>query len=191
MLNQPKLAVLASSRGSNFEVICKHLKVSLLITDGICGALGVARDHRILNLTIKRAKENFDREDFTRKILVALQCMDIRVVAMAGFMTILHPCIFREYKGVILNLHPSLLPDFKGAHAVRDALASGRQVTGCTVHIATAELDAGLILAQRRVPVLDGDTEETLHARIKEEEHKLYPGIIKNMLEGFRPFVHP
>ena len=103
----------------------------------------------------------------------------IDFVAMAGFMTILDSVIFDDYGSKILNTHPSLLPSFKGDHAVRDALAFGAKVTGCTIHVATEKLDDGKILAQEVVPVFGDDTEDTLHERIKRVERVLYPRTIR------------
>jgi phosphoribosylglycinamide formyltransferase-1 len=97
-------------------------------------------------------------------------------------MTVLASPMFDSFSGRVLNTHPSLLPAFPGAHAVRDALAYGAKVTGCTVHVATVDVDGGPILAQEAVPVLDGDTEATLHERIKSVERRLYPGVVKELL---------
>jgi phosphoribosylglycinamide formyltransferase-1 len=101
---------------------------------------------------------------------------------MAGFMTILGPAAFSTFPERVLNTHPSLLPAFPGAHAVRDALAYGVRVTGCTVHLATEQVDHGPILAQESVPVLRHDDEATLHERIKAVERRLYPSIIEELL---------
>jgi phosphoribosylglycinamide formyltransferase 1 len=105
------------------------------------------------------------------------------VVCLAGYMRILGPAVVRAYRGRMLNVHPSLLPAFPGAHAVRDALAWGVRITGCTVHLVDEEVDHGPIVAQEPVPVLDGDDEDTLHARIQEAEHRLYPAVVRAMLE--------
>ncbi len=117
----------------------------------------------------------------------ALKRHQIDVVAMAGFGTIFTPYIFTVYPGRILNTHPALLPAFKGWHAVRDALAAGVKVTGCTVHIATEEVDEGPILAQEAVLVEPGDTEAALHERIKSVERRLYPETIRVFLQE-QPF---
>ena len=101
---------------------------------------------------------------------------------MAGFGTILDKPIHDEFRGRIVNTHPSLLPAFKGWHAVEDALAAGVKVTGCTVHFATLEVDDGPILAQEAVPVLDDDTVDTLHERIKDVERRLYPQVLRALL---------
>jgi phosphoribosylglycinamide formyltransferase-1 len=102
---------------------------------------------------------------------------------MAGFGTILSQAIHDAYPGRILNTHPALLPAFKGWHAVEDALAAGVKVTGCTVHVATLEVDTGPIVAQEAVPVLADDTKETLHERIKAVERRLYPDTIRSFME--------
>ena len=98
---------------------------------------------------------------------------------MAGFMTILEKPMFDAFAGRVLNTHPALLPSFRGAHAVADALAAGVKLTGVTVHVATLEVDEGPIVAQEAVPILPGDTVEALHERIKAVEHRLYPRAIK------------
>ena len=103
---------------------------------------------------------------------------------MAGFMTILKEPMFEAYGGHILNIHPALLPDFKGDTAVADALAAGVKVTGSTIHIATTELDEGPILRQLRVPVEPGDDVDSLWERIKIEERKLYPEVLRDILNG-------
>ena len=113
---------------------------------------------------------------------VVLLAHDVEVVALAGYMTILGPAVLETFPERVVNTHPSLLPSFKGAHAVSDALAAGVKVTGCTVHVATAEVDAGPILAQEAVPVLPGDDEATLHERIKVVERRLYPATLKELL---------
>lgn len=187
MPKQPKLAVLVSGTGSNLHAIIGKLDVRCIIADRICPAItDIASTARIPNLTIKRRFDQcFDHTELTCKVLDTLKFFDIEVVAMAGFMTILSSFIFKAYPNRILNIHPSLLPDFKGAHAVCDALASGRKITGCTVHIATEQLDAGTILAQQQVPILEGDTIETLHERIKIAERQLYPKTIAQFFEEY------
>jgi phosphoribosylglycinamide formyltransferase-1 len=105
------------------------------------------------------------------------------MVCLAGYMRILSPPLVRAYWGRIVNVHPSLLPAFPGARAVRDALAWGVKVTGCTVHLVDEEVDHGPILAQAPVAVLPDDDEETLHARIQETEHRLYPATVRALLE--------
>jgi phosphoribosylglycinamide formyltransferase-1 len=126
---------------------------------------------------------DFDREAYTAEVVAVLRDHDVDLVVMAGWGTILAPPMFDAFGGRILNTHPALLPAFKGWHAVRDALAAGVKVTGCTVHVATPEVDEGPILAQEAVPVEPGDTEESLHERIKAVERRLYVRTIREVLE--------
>jgi len=126
---------------------------------------------------------DFDRVAYTHRVVDVLKRHEVGVVAMAGFGTILSQAIHDAYPGRILNTHPALLPAFKGWHAVDDALAAGVKVTGCTVHVATLEVDTGPIVAQEAVPVLADDTKETLHERIKAVERRLYPDTIRSFME--------
>ncbi|NDF12288.1 MAG: phosphoribosylglycinamide formyltransferase [Proteobacteria bacterium] len=105
-------------------------------------------------------------------------------VCLAGFMRLLTPGFTRKWEGKMINIHPSLLPLFKGAHAQRDAIEAGAKESGCTVHFVVAEMDSGPIIAQAKVPVLPGDTEETLSARILKEEHTLYPAALAKLARG-------
>jgi phosphoribosylglycinamide formyltransferase 1 len=180
------LAVLASGTGSLLKAMIEdELPIKLVLVDRKCRALEIAREAGIPFIFIPRSfDETFNREAFTIDVLCRLQHDHIGLVAMAGFMTIFSPVMFAEarYRMKILNTHPSLLPAFKGHHAVRDALASGVKVTGCTIHFATEELDAGPILAQEAVKVLPGDTVESLHERIKVVERELYPMILRKLI---------
>lgn len=179
-----KLAVFVSGTGSILEAILQDgIPIELVLADRECRGFKIAKAAGIPTELVERTFKSFDREGYTRKILEILLNHEIDLVAMAGFMTILAPFLFEEWPGIILNTHPSLLPAFKGDNAVRDALNHGVKVTGCTIHRATAKLDEGPILAQTSVPVLPGDTRETLHERIKKEERALYPRVIKQMLE--------
>jgi phosphoribosylglycinamide formyltransferase-1 len=126
---------------------------------------------------------DFDRDAYTTQVVDVLDKYDIELVIMAGWGTIFGAGMFEAFAGRILNTHPALLPAFKGWHAVREALAAGVRITGCTVHVATAEVDDGPILAQAAVEVLTDDTEETLHERIKVVERDLYVRTIKDIIE--------
>ncbi len=175
-----RIGVLASGGGTNLEAILREgLPVVVVVVDRPCGATAVAEATGVPSRLVPRQR---DRTAFTHEVVDALAAHDVDVVVMAGFMTILEKPIFDAYEGRVLNTHPSLLPAFRGAHAVEDALAAGVKVTGCTVHIATLEVDSGPILAQEAVPVLEGDTAETLHERIKEVEHRLYPDTIRRFI---------
>jgi phosphoribosylglycinamide formyltransferase-1 len=129
---------------------------------------------------------DFDRDAYTKQLVTLLEQHDVELVVMAGFGTVLGAPAFDAFPGHVLNTHPALLPSFKGWHAVRDALAYGVKVTGCTVHVATPEVDHGPILAQEAVAVLADDTEATLHERIKQVERRLYIQTVRDILQrGF------
>jgi phosphoribosylaminoimidazolecarboxamide formyltransferase/IMP cyclohydrolase len=181
-----KLGVLASGSGTNLQaIIDAGLPVAVVVTDrpGVA-ALDRAAAAGIPTAVVDRAELLPDRFAFTEAIVAALRAHDVDLVAMAGFMTVLAEPIFAAFPGRVVNTHPSLLPSFRGAHAVAEALAAGVKVTGCTIHIATIEVDDGPILAQEAVPVLDGDDEDALHDRIKAVEHRLYPGVLADLVAG-------
>lgn len=185
--NALNIAVFVSGTGSNMQAMIEAgIPIALVVADRPCKALTIAFGAHIPTILIERESfgSDFDREVYTARILEALQTHHIGLVAMAGFMTILGSSLFKGYEGHILNTHPSLLPLFKGDSAVKDALETGATETGCTIHIATAELDAGPIVAQKIVPILKNDTVETLHERIKKEERVLYPEVLKGILSG-------
>ena len=174
------IGVLVSGTGSNLQAILDgDLPVTVVVADRECRALELAAARGIPTAVVVRGG---DRVDFTHRIVDALDGHDVDLVAMAGFMTILEKPIFDAYPGRVINTHPSLLPSFRGAHAVADALAAGVKVTGCTIHVATPDVDNGPILAQEAVTVLADDTAETLHDRIKEVEHRIYPEVLRAMV---------
>jgi phosphoribosylglycinamide formyltransferase-1 len=180
-----QVGVLASGSGTILRAMLeREIPVAVVIADRKCGALDIARDAGVSTELIERTDfgESFDREAYTEQVVDALRAHGVDLVAIAGFGTILSPSFVDAFGNHALNTHPALLPNFKGWHAVRDALAAGVDVTGCTVHLVTEEVDAGPIVAQREVPVLAGDTEETLHERIKEVERSLYPEVIEKMV---------
>ncbi len=189
--------MLVSGTGTILEAMVRAgLDVALVASDRRCRGLDVAFGAGSETLLVSREEfggfaPTFDREGFTHELTDALKSRDIDLVAMAGFGTIVTAYFHLAYPGRILNTHPSLLPAFKGWHAVAQALESGVRETGCTVHIATEALDDGPILAQRRVPIEPEDTEATLHERIKLVERELYPLVVGRvmaaMLEGREP----
>jgi phosphoribosylglycinamide formyltransferase 1 len=189
-----KIAVLASGSGTVLASIIAHeVPFSLVLADRQCKALEIASDAGIATELINRRNfgyqqgigEGWDRAGFTRTATESLLRHQIDVVAMAGFFTIFHAVIFNDYAGRILNIHPALLPAFKGEFAVRDALAAGVKETGSTVHIVTEVLDDEQhILGQVRVPVLPGDDVDKLWERIKIEERELYPQVLSDILSG-------
>lgn len=186
----PRLGVLASGTGTILGAILgAGISVDAVVLDRICRASDLAEEAGVPVEVVERDSygPGFDRIAYTRRVVGVLEHHDVDVVAMAGFGTVLAGPIFDVYAGRILNTHPALLPSFKGWHAVRDALAAGVKVTGTTVHIATEEVDSGPILAQEAVPVLEGDTEDALHERIKEVERRLYPETIRRFLATVAP----
>ena len=185
-----KLAVLVSGSGTIFEAILgAGLTVEVVLSDRPCRALGVAEQAGVEGLLIDRHEfggfgSGFDREAYTDAVTEELERREIDLVAMAGFGTVLGESIHRVFEGRILNTHPALLPSFPGWHGVEDALNAGVSVTGCTVHLATVEMDAGPILAQVEVPVFPDDSVASLHERIKAVERTLYPLTIERALHA-------
>ena len=159
--------------------------MSVVLADRPCGGLHVAEQAGVPAELVHRKSfgVDFDRDGYTSEVVDALTRHQIDLVAMAGFGTILGQGAHDSLGGCMVNTHPALLPSFPGWHAVPDALAYGVKVTGCTVHVATLEVDAGPILAQEAVPVHADDTVESLHERIKAAERRLYPATIRQILE--------
>jgi len=125
------------------------------------------------------------REEHEQEIIAMLRERSVDLVCLAGYMRLLSPCFVEAFRGRILNIHPSLLPSFPGLDAQRQALDHGVKVSGCTVHYVDETLDGGPIIMQRTVPVIEGDTEETLSARILEQEHILYPEAVALVLQRY------
>ncbi len=188
---------MVSGSGTILEaIIDADIDVALVVADRPCRGLQVAQDAGIEALLVDRRDfggfgAGFDREAYSRALVETLGPHQIDLVAMAGFGTVTTAAFPAAYPGRVLNTHPSLLPDFKGGHAVAQALAAGVDESGCTVHLATAELDEGPILAQSRVALEPGDTQESLHERIKRVEREIYPRVITRVMaalaEGREP----
>ncbi len=185
------LGVLCSGRGTDLQSIIDAVnagqidaKIGVVITDkpGVM-ALERAEKAGIKNICINR-KEFVDRQSFEEKLTEALKAEGVTLVVLAGFMRILSPYFVHEFSGRIMNIHPALLPSFTGAHAHRDVLAYGVKVSGCTVHFVDEGMDSGPIILQAAVPVLQDDNEDTLGARVLEQEHILYPKAIQLYVEG-------
>ena len=181
-----RIGVLASGSGTILEAILgADLPVVVVLVDRPCRATEVAEAAGVPGVLVEREGHgpDFDRAAYTQRVVDALVDHDVDLVVMAGFGTILAEPIHSAFPGRILNTHPALLPSFKGWHAVEAALAYGVKVTGCTVHLATSEVDEGPILAQEAVPVLPDDTVDTLHERIKDVERRLYPATIRAVVD--------
>ena len=188
-----RLGILISGRGSNFEAIAEN------VASGALGVLGVEIAVVISNRAEARGLEaalargmnavclpskGLDREVYDRMLVAELHKHDVDLVCLAGFMRLLSAGFIREFPNRILNIHPSLLPAFPGLDAQHQALAHGVKITGCTVHFVDEDLDAGPIVIQAAVPVLDDDTEETLSARILKQEHRIYAAAIGIVIAG-------
>jgi phosphoribosylglycinamide formyltransferase-1 len=183
-----RLGVLVSGTGTILEaLVAESLPIVVVVADRPCGGLDIAAGHDIAAELVDRRDFGgfgaaFQRDAFTSAIVEVLTGHDVNLVVMAGFGTVLSQPVHDVYEGRILNTHPALLPAFPGWHAVEDALAAGATVTGCTVHLATLDMDAGPILAQQEVEVRPNDTAATLHERIKEVERRLYPATIRKVI---------
>jgi phosphoribosylglycinamide formyltransferase-1 len=180
-----RIAVLASGSGTLLDaILAEGIPVALVVTARPSKAQGVAEAHGVPAVLVERSSfgAGFDRDAYTSEVVEVLRSHDIELIVMAGYGTVFGEAIHAAFPDRILNTHPALLPSFKGWHAVREALAYGVKVTGCTIHVATLEVDAGPIVAQEAVAVLPGDDEETLHERIKAVERRLYPQTIRAVL---------
>lgn len=188
-----RLGILGSGKGSNFVAIADAIaggvipaEVALVISDvPQAGILEHARSRGIPASHVEpgRFRTKLD-EQAEAAYIRAIKAADVDLVVLAGFMRILKGDFLREFAGRVVNIHPSLLPSFPGLEAWRQALEYGVKVTGCTVHLVDQGIDTGPILAQRAVPVLDGDTASSLHARIQDAERLLYPEVIAAWARG-------
>lgn len=185
-LSQPlKLGIMASGSGSNFEAIAQAIadeqlnaQIEVLIYNNPLAKAAIRAANRGVDAVLLNHRDYRNRESFDGAIVKTLQQYDIDWVIMAGWMRLVTPVLIDAFTDKIINIHPSLLPSFKGINAVEQALASGVKITGCTVHLVCLEVDSGPILIQAAVPVLPEDTVETLHARIQIQEHIILPQAI-------------
>jgi len=186
-----RIGVLLSGRGSNFEALAESVaagripdaEIAVVISNRE-GAPGIERARSRGIATGVIPSKGLQREEHDRLVVAALEEAGVDLVCLAGYMRLLSPYFIQKFPQRILNIHPSLLPAFPGLEAQRQALEYGVKVTGCTVHFVDENLDAGPILAQAMVPVLDGDTVETLSARILAEEHRVYTEAVRLVLSG-------
>ena len=181
------LAVLVSGTGSILDAMVEAgLPVDLVVSDRPCTAVTRAADHDVEAIVVHRSSfgDDFNRDGYSALLADRLSERSVTLVAMAGFGTVLSRPFHDGFAGRVLNTHPALLPAFPGWYGVRDALAAGVDVTGCTVHQATLEVDAGPILAQEEVKVRPDDDETSLHERIKVVERRLYVDTLWAVLDG-------
>jgi phosphoribosylglycinamide formyltransferase-1 len=186
-----RLGVLISGRGSNLQSIIDAIASGRLdatiavVLSNRADANGLARASAAgIDTVYLNPREHADRDAYDRAIVEVLNARGVDLVCLAGFMRLVGRPLLDAFAGRILNIHPSLLPSFRGLDAQRQALEHGVRITGATVHLVTSDLDDGPIVLQAAVPVLDGDTVETLSARILVEEHRIYPEAIAQVLGG-------
>ena len=187
-----RVGVLASGRGTDFQSLVDardrgELGADLAVL--ICNVPGAAvleraRKAHVPGVLVDHRPFGKDREAFERAVTKVLREHRVDLVVFAGFMRIVTKYLVGEFPDRIMNIHPSLLPAFPGAHAHRDVLAAGARVSGCTIHFVDASVDGGPFILQRAVPVLDGDTEDSLEARILVWEHRLLPLAVRLFAEG-------
>ena len=181
--DQPlKIGIMASGNGSNFEVIAQAIadgkinaKIQVLIYNNHDAKAAVRAEKWGVESVLLNHHDYKNREKFDSKIVQILQQYDVKFVIMAGWMRLVTQVLIDAFPQQMINIHPSLLPSFKGVQAVEQALAARVKITGCTVHLVSLEVDSGEILMQAAVPVLPDDTPETLHARIQVQEHRILP----------------
>jgi phosphoribosylglycinamide formyltransferase-1 len=185
-----RLGILLSGRGSNFEAIAHNVaartidaSIAVVISNRTeARGLEIARERGLHAVAIP--SKGLDREAYDRMLVAELRRHDVDLVCLAGFMRLLSAHFVREFPRRILNIHPSLLPAFPGLDAQHQALEHGVKISGCTVHLVDEYLDAGPIVVQAAVPVLDDDTVDTLSARILKEEHRIYSEAIRMVIAG-------
>jgi phosphoribosylglycinamide formyltransferase-1 len=187
-----RVAILISGRGSNMAALLAAAKapdypaeIALVLSNRADAAgLSHARAHGVAAEVVEHAAYGKDRHAFERALQETLEHHRIEILCLAGFMRVLSPGFVRPWQGRILKIHPSLLPALKGLDTHARALAAGAKTHGATVHFVVPELDSGPILAQAQVPVLEGDTPQTLAARVLSAEHRLYPHALRLLAEG-------
>lgn len=190
-MNKHALAVLISGNGSNLQALIDAAAASdypakiVAVISNKDDVYGLTRA-RQANIPVRviRHKEYDNREAFDAALHAALLEVNAEYVCLAGFMRVLTPGFVSKWQGKMINIHPSLLPSFKGMHTHAAALAAGIKIHGCTVHYVVPEMDSGPIIAQAAVPVLAGDTAEILAARVLKAEHILYPAAVANVIGG-------
>ena len=198
-MNKKRVAVLISGRGSNMMALIEAAKADdypaeiVLVLSNLPDAAGLARAREagIATAVVDHRRFGEDCEAFEHLLDEELRKNRIEIVCLAGFMRLLTAWFIKRWSGRILNIHPALLPDFKGLNTHRRALEAGVKRHGATVHFVVEETDAGPIISQQSVPVLQGDTEQTLAARVLEIEHRIYPEALRLVAEGQATFAAP
>lgn len=193
-MSRKRVAVLISGRGSNMAALIEAAKAPdypaeiALVLSNVPGAggLALAEASGIATVTIDHRRFGRDREAFEKAVQAELEAHRIDIVCLAGFMRILTPWLVTRWEGRMINIHPALLPAYKGLDTHARALADGATVHGATVHFVTPGLDEGPIILQEEVPVLPGDTVESLGRRVLEAEHRIYPAALRMIATDYR-----
>ncbi len=194
-MSKVKIGALASGSGSNFQAIVNACETGILKDKAtvevlVCNKAGAycmerAKNHNIPHVLIELDKFlHLPREKFDKKMIQALKSYECELIVLVGYMRLVSPTFIKVFNGNVMNIHPALLPSFRGMHAHRDALEYGVKVSGATVHFIDVEADHGPIIIQKCVPVYDTDTEDTLGPRILEWEHKIFPKAIELFCDG-------
>jgi phosphoribosylglycinamide formyltransferase-1 len=191
-MTRKRVAILISGRGSNMMALIDAAKAPdypaeiALVVSNVPDAPGIARAREagIASEVVEHKAFGKDREAFDKAVHAALEAHRIDLVCLAGFLRVLTPWFVSQWNGRLVNIHPSLLPAFKGLDTHARALAAGAKTHGATVHFVVPELDSGPIIAQELVPVLPGDTAESLAARVLQAEYRIYPLALKRVVEG-------
>jgi phosphoribosylglycinamide formyltransferase 1 len=191
MSTKKRTAILISGRGSNMRSLVEAARSAdypaeiVLVASNRPDAPGIAwAVEQGLRTVIIDHKQYGSRAAFEGALQTALDTYDVELVALAGFMRLMTPSFVEHWRDRMINIHPSLLPSFKGLHTHEQAIAAGVKIAGCTVHFVRAEMDEGPIIAQAAVPVLSSDTPETLAARILKAEHRVYPAALRLVAAG-------
>ena len=193
MSDRVRVGVLVSGRGSNMLALSEHKRRDpdrsydiVLVASNVPDARGLVLAKRLGISTWAHSHKGMSREDFDLKLTAALEEQGVEIIALAGYMRLLSADFVSHWEGRILNVHPSLLPLYKGLDTHRRALVAGDEFAGCTVHVVTDDLDSGPIIAQAKVRILPRDDAESLAARVLEEEHKLYPLALEEYCRAWR-----
>lgn len=190
-MTKKRVAILISGRGSNMQALIEACamqdfpaEVALVVANNLDAyGLSKAGKHGI-EARVVNSKDYQSRKEYDAELHRVLTAAKIDIVCLAGFMRVLSDHFVRKWQGRMLNIHPSLLPSFRGLRAQAQALEAGVRIAGCSVHFVVPEVDAGPIIVQAAVPVLPGDDEEALSARILKQEHRIYPMALKWVAEG-------
>ncbi len=197
MADKVRVGVMLSGRGSNLQALVEYKRIAdpafeiVLAASNVPEARGLVLARRFGIKTWAMSHVGRDRAEFDRLATDELRRHEVEVVALAGYMRLLSPDFIRAWKGRILNIHPSLLPAYKGLDTHRRALLAGEDYAGCSVHVVTEELDDGPVIAQSRVKIRSRDTPETLAARVLEEEHRIYPEALDKFCRALREVDQP